>query len=98
MVSRSGVDPPLAGGPQTGVSPSWACISRALQAEHSQRILLRSIIMSLSLPFGIDPSAKFVRWRASPQPRIACGASHTTDPSWISKRRTHRIAHCRLDG
>ena len=30
IVSLKGVDPPLAGGPQTGVSPSWACISRAL--------------------------------------------------------------------
>ena len=30
MVSRSGVDPPLAGGPHTGVRPSWAWISRAL--------------------------------------------------------------------
>ena len=31
MVSRSGVEPPLAGGPHiVGVRPSWACISRAL--------------------------------------------------------------------
>ena len=30
IVSLRGVDPPLAGGPHTGVSPSWACISRAL--------------------------------------------------------------------
>lgn len=35
MVSLKGVDPPLAGGPQTGVNPSWACISRALRCNHA---------------------------------------------------------------
>ena len=40
IVSLKGVDPPLAGGPQTGVSPSWACISRALDDIANQRNLL----------------------------------------------------------
>ena len=37
IVSLKGVDPPLAGGPQTGVSPSCACISRALDVIPNQR-------------------------------------------------------------
>ena len=38
MVSLSGVEPPLAGGPQRlGVNPSCACISRALCVQWSVR-------------------------------------------------------------
>lgn len=47
IVSRKGVEPPLAGGPQTGVRPSWACISRALDFINSQRTFFWKDLQSL---------------------------------------------------
>ena len=49
MVSLKGVDPPLAGGPQTGVSPSCACISRALDVVQNQQNLLPAQLRSVEL-------------------------------------------------
>ena len=53
MVSRKGVDPPLAGGPQRfGVKPSCACISRALLCEKNPSVS-DSRVFSIDRPLGI---------------------------------------------
>ena len=59
MVSRRGVEPPLAGGPHIGVSPSCAWISLALFTNISISYIQRSVMRYRS-PLRVQSSSKLM--------------------------------------